>query len=175
MQELTRAIITTAAQAAGLPEGRVMNLSASDNLTIPRPRIELQWLPETYTRLPRKLGHLWPGADRKTRLLRRELYQVKLEVSANILAEDPAWLSAFSAALIAELPNGVNNAAGNWVLIAAQRGEWLNQPEKRVGLDAIKVFERAALVLIISFVWRITRDELQRMITDITLKHKTTK
>ena len=108
MQALSKAIITEAAQAAGLPEGRVMGLSASDNLTIPRPRIELQWLPETYTRLPRKLGHLWPCADRETRLLKRELYQVKMDVSANVLAEDAAWLSVFISAFVAALPKGAH-------------------------------------------------------------------
>ena len=175
MQEFTTAIIEAAARSAGLPEGRVMSLSKADNLTIPRPRIELQWLPETYTRLPRKLGHLWPDASKKTRLLKREIYRVKLDVSANILTEDAVWLSAFTAAFVAALPKGMNDERDNWVLITAQRGEWLNQPEKRVGLDVIKVFDKASQILIISFTWRITREEMQQMITDITLKHKATK
>ena len=148
-----------------------MPLSAADNITIPRPRIELQYLPETYTRTARKLGHIL-AATRETRQLKREVYLAKLEVSANILADGPAWLSAFVPALLLALPVGVNDAAGNWVKIVAQRAEWLNRPEKRVGLDAIKVFERDAAVLIINFNWRVTEEEMQRLITKLTLTPK---
>ena len=158
--------------AAGLPGERVISLSRGDSLTIPRPRIELQWLPETYTRTGRKLGHIKNDADKTRRTLKRELYQVKLDVSANILAETSLWIAAFERDFLAALPRSGNDTAGNWVKIRAARAEWANTPETRVGLDVIKVFEKAAKLLVISFMWRITEEEAQRLIPRINLDFK---
>ena len=64
-----------------------INLAKKDNLTIERPRIEVQFLPERYTRTGRKLA----VTRTKTELVRkRELYEVELTVNANILADDRA-------------------------------------------------------------------------------------
>lgn len=169
MQALTLSIIETAAQAAGLPKGRVLTASKMDNLTIPRPRLELQWLPETIARTGRKLGHV-RHAEPETRTLKRELYVVSLDVAALILAESPAWLSRFEAAFLAALPRGVNDAAGNWIQIRAARATWTNEPDTRVGLDVIKVFDKAEKLLVVTFTWRVSGDEMQDMITDVTMK-----
>ena len=56
MQTFATETITRTALAAGLPEGRIINLAKKDNLTIERPRIEIQFLPEKYTRTGRKLA-----------------------------------------------------------------------------------------------------------------------
>lgn len=168
MHAFTQRIITTAAEAAGLPEGRVITLSKGDNLTIPRPRIELQSLPETFIRTGRKLGHR-KHETRETRSLKRELYEVKLDVSANVLAETSAWLSAFERAFFAALPSGANDGQNNWVKIRAEKAAFSAPPEARVGLDAIKVFEKAAMLLMISFTWRIAAEQAQDMITDVNL------
>lgn len=168
MHAFSQQIITSAALAAGLPEGRVISLSKGDNLTMPRPRVELQWLPETYTRTGRKLGHRRHESP-ETRALKRELYTVKLDVSANVLAETPVWLSAFERDFIAALPRGVNDSRGNWIQVRAEKASFGNAPETRVGLDTIKVFDKAEKLLVVSFTWRITRDEQQKMITDVNL------
>ena len=84
-----------AALDAGLPEGRVIDMVKKDNLTLQRPRIELQFLPEKYTRTGRVLG------VRRTALQQertRELYEVVQTVNANVLADDRPWLEAFSLA-----------------------------------------------------------------------------
>ena len=46
MQTFVTETITRTALAAGLPEGRIIDLAKKDNLTIERPRIEVQFLPE---------------------------------------------------------------------------------------------------------------------------------
>lgn len=56
MQAFATETITRAALSAGLPEGRVMQAVAADNLTLKRPRVELRFLPEKYTRT----GASWP-------------------------------------------------------------------------------------------------------------------
>ena len=172
MRELTTQIITAAAMAAGLPEGRVLDLSKADNLTIPRPRIELQWLPETYTRTGRKLGRR-KGASKGKLVLRKELYTAKLQVSANVLVEDEAWLAAFSVAFVKAFPRGVNDAQGNWVTIRAEKAEWLNKPSPRIGLEKIQVFKKAAQLFVIGFTWRLTEETEQQLIERVTLAIKT--
>lgn len=75
----------------GCPEGRVIDMVKKDNLTLQRPRIELQFLPEKYTRTGRVLG------VRRTALQQertRELYEVVQTVNANVLADDRPWLEA---------------------------------------------------------------------------------
>ena len=89
MQAFATEVITRAALAAGLPEGRVIDMVKKDNLTIKRPRIELQFMPETLTRTGRTLNVCRQSTDQ---IRKRELYEVELTVNANILADDRAWL-----------------------------------------------------------------------------------
>ena len=102
MQTFATKVITQAAVAAGLPAENVIALVKKDNLTIQRPRIEIQFLPEKLTRTGRKLGVSrekvkGPDGEEKLRLVRkRELYVVEQAVNVNVLAEDPAWLERFS-------------------------------------------------------------------------------
>ena len=89
MQAFAREAVTRAALAAGLPEGRVIDMVKKDNLTIERPRLEVQFLPEKFTRTGRKLAAY---RTEKTHIRKRELYAVELTVNANVLADDRDWL-----------------------------------------------------------------------------------
>lgn len=164
-------IITRAALAAGLPEGRVIDMVKKDNLTIERPRLELQFMPEKYTRSGRTLGLSRDGAV-QTR--RRELYVVEQDVAANALADDGAWLESFSYAFIASLPRGKNDANGNWVKIRAQKATFSRPPDRRVGDRVIEVFTRANRLFLITFTWRVTREETENLIPsfDFNITHK---
>lgn len=166
MQAFATDIITRAALAAGLPEGRVMEQSAADNLTIPRPRLELQFLPERYTRTGRTLAY----RRTKTELVRkRELYVVELSAAANALAEDRAWLAAFCYDFAAALPAGANDSRGNWVKIRAEKATFSRPADKRVGDTIIAVFEKANQLFSLSFTWRITVEEAENLIPSFTL------
>lgn len=148
MQVFATDIITRAALAAGLPEGRVMDQSAADNLTIERPRIELQCLPERYSRSGRTLAY----RRTKTELVRkRELYVVDLSVAAHVLAEDRDWLAEFCYGFAAALPRGANDSRGNWVKIRADKATFSRPPDKRVGNAVIAVFERANQLFSLTF------------------------
>ena len=139
MQTFATGVITQAALDAGLPEGRVIDMVKKDNLTLQRPRIELQFLPEKYTRTGRVLG------VRRTALQQertRELYEVVQTVNANVLADDRPWLEAFSLAFAAALPRGGNDSRGNWVSVRAQQATFGRSPDKRVGHQVIEVFTR---------------------------------
>ena len=107
MRTFATDIITRAALAAGLPEGRVIDKTQKDNLTIKRPRMELQFMPERYTRSGRTLGL---SRDKIVQTRKRELYVVEQDVAANAMADDEAWLESFSYAFIAALPRGSTSA-----------------------------------------------------------------
>ena len=166
MQAFAREVITRAALAAGLPEGRVIDIVKKDNLTIKRPRVELQFLPERYTRTGRKLAVY---RTETTLIRKRELYEVELTVNANALADDRAWLEAFSAEFVANLPRGGNDSRGNWIRVRAQRATFGRSPDKRVGEKVIEVFTRVNRLFVLTFTGRITGEELAELIPSLTI------
>lgn len=169
MQAFATEVITRAALSAGLPEGRVMDIVKKDNLTIKRPRIELQFMPERYTRTGRKLA----VTRTKTDLIRkRELYEVELTVNANVLADDRAWLEAFSVAFVAALPRGGNDNRGNWVKVRVQEATFGRDPDRRVGEKVIEVFTRVNRLFVLTFTGRITGEEYDKLIRTIIINPK---
>ncbi len=169
MQAFATEVITRAALSAGLPEGRVMDIVKKDNLTIKRPRIELQFMPERYTRTGRKLA----VTRTKTDLIRkRELYEVELTVNVNVLADDRAWLEAFSVAFVAALPRGGNDSRGNWVKVRVQEATFGREPDRRVGEKVIEVFTRVNRLFVLTFTGRITGEEYDKLIRTIIINPK---
>ncbi len=172
MQTFATETITRTALAAGLPEGRIINLAKKDNLTIERPRIEIQFLPEKYTRTGRKLA----VTRTKTELVRkRELYEVELTVNANVLADDRAWLEAFCVDFVAGLPRGGNDSAGHWVKIRVPLATFGRAPDKRVGDEVIEVFTKVNRLFVLTFTGRITEEETEEMIPSVTINKPTFK
>ena len=175
MQAFATEVITRAALAAGLPEGRVMAAVKKDNLIIDRPRVEMQFLPEKYTRTGRKLGvsrEKVKGVDGTEKLMlvrKRELYVVELPVNVNVLSEDREWLERFSYAFVAALPRGGNDSRGNWVKVLAQKAAFYRPPDKRVGDEVIEVFSRVNRLYTLTFTGRITAEETEELITSHTI------
>lgn len=166
MQAFATETITRAALAAGLPEGRVIDVVKKDNLTLERPRVELQFLPERYTRTGRKLSL----AHSKTEQIRkRELYEVELTVNVNALADDRAWLEAFSLDFVANLPRGGNDSRGNWIKVRAREATFSRAPDKRVGNAVIEVFTRLNRLFVLAFTGRITGEEREALIPSFAL------
>lgn len=168
MQTFATEIITRAMLAAGLPEGRIINLSKKDNLTIRRPRVEIQFLPERLTRIGRKLAVTRTKAELVRKL---ELYEVDLTVNANILAEDPAWLERFSYDFAAALPSGGDDSRGNWVKIRVQKATFGRAPDKRVGDKVIKVFTKINRLFVLTFTGRIAGEEAEMLIPSFTINN----
>ncbi len=170
MQDFATDIITRAAQQAGLSPDRVIAQVKKDNLTLNRPRLELQFLPESYTRSGRTLAY----ERTKTELVRkRELYTVRLSVGANVLAEDRAWLSAFCYGFVAALPAGANDSRGNWVQVRAEKATFGKPPDKRVGEAVIEVFSKVNQLFDLTFIWRVTEERVQALIPTFTIKTST--
>ena len=163
MRTLAMEIVTAAAKAAGLSEDRVMDASASDNLTIPRPRVEVAFLPDSYTRTGRKLAVTRRKAT-YTQTTKKELYEVRFDMTAHVLAEDGAWLEGFEHAFVAAFPRGVNDERGNWVRIRIAEATFKTEPTKRVGTQAIKVFSKVDTLFLITLTGRVTQAAEQNMI-----------
>lgn len=166
MRELVFTVITAAAEAAGLPAGRVLDVSRSDNITIPRPRLEVQMLAATYTRTGRKLAATRQGG---TLTRKRELYQVRQMVSVNALAENPLWLEGFSFDFARLLPRGVNDARGNHVRVALAEAQTGRESAPRVGLKSIEPMPKRSKLFQLTFTGRVTEEELARLITTINI------
>ena len=166
MQAFATETITRAALSAGLPEGRVMQAVAADNLTLKRPRVELRFLPEKYTRTGRKLAVKRTETEQ---IRKRELYEVELTVEARVEADDEAWLESFSRAFIVNLPRGGKEALGNWVRVRVQKGTFWRAPDQRLGEGVIKVFTRVNRVFALTFTGRITREEREALIPSHTI------
>ena len=166
MRDLLKTIVTEAAVKAGLPEGRVYGLADSDNLTLPRPRLEIQYLPNSYRRTGRKLAVTRQNGIQTTK---KELYEVTLELTANVLADKPAWLAAFEHDFVAAFPRGVNDARGNWVQVRVEQATFTTPPEKRVGPKEIKVFTKVNTLFALRFTARITEEEEIRLMQVINI------
>lgn len=166
MREQAIQIITDAAYAAGLPEGRVIRLVKKDNITLERPRIEIQFLPETYKRTGRKLGITRTKTDTRRK---RELYEVTLQVLANVLAESESWLETFAYNFVARLPKGFNDKNENWVKVRVQKATFGRPPDVRVADDVIEVFKKANELFAITFTWRITMEEVETLIPTFSI------
>jgi hypothetical protein len=168
MQDLILGKVQEAAELLGLDRGRVMTQSLKDNITLPRPRIELQFLPETYQRTGRLLGGKHTGPAEMA--VRKELYQVSLPIAAQILADDPEWLKEFCYRLAAALPRGFNDAAGNYVKLVSAQGAWENQAVRRVGSAVIEPIVKRGYLLHLTATWRITAEELVNLVHKVDFK-----
>lgn len=166
MRNLARETIKSAAASAGLDPAKVYELVAADNLTIERPYMTVQFLPETYKRIGRKLA-LTRNGPLEAR--KRELYEVELSVAANVLTEDEAWLSDFAYDFVAALPRGLNDKRGNWVRIRAQKAQFSKPPDKRIATDVIEVFVKRDQLFELTFTGRITAEEYEVFIPGIKL------
>ncbi|MDE5831727.1 MAG: translation initiation factor 2 [Desulfovibrio sp.] len=159
--------ISYAANKAGLPDDKIIDIVKKDNLTIARPRIELQFLPEKLTRTGRKLAiDINEGIQSR----KRELYQVEQDVAANVLAEDENWLEDFCYAFLAELPRGIDDKRGNFVKITGHKATFARPRDTRVGESVIKVFNKVNELILVTFLWRITAIEVEELIRSHNLQ-----
>ncbi|MFI3271827.1 MAG: translation initiation factor 2 [Pseudomonadota bacterium] len=166
MQECITQSISRAAYQAGLPDGRLIPQTAADNITLARPRLELQFLPATYTESGRAISLRRTKVDE---LPKREAYIVTQNVVATVFAEHDAWLSAFAYDFIKALPRGFNDSRGNYVTVKAEEATFTRPPDKRVGNSVIKVFNKVETLFTIAYTSRITRDEAVGLIPSVEI------
>jgi hypothetical protein len=192
MRTLAMQIISNAALAAGLPEGRITDVSAADNLTLVRPRIEVDFLPDSLTRTGRKLAITRAAAVQTTK---KELYELRFDLTAHVYAPDEAWLAQartegvpggealrfasaaawleeFENSFVAAFPRGVNDQRGNWIKIRVNQATFKKEPTQRVGTSEITVFTKIDTLFLLTLTGRVTREDAQALLTTFQIVPK---
>lgn len=172
MRTLAFELVRTAAAAAGVPPEMVFDVSASDNLTLARPRVEVAFLPDSYTRTGRLLSarrHREEQGGPMTLTVKKELYEARFDLTAQVYADNGAWLEAFEYAFVQALPAGLNDGRGNWARVRVAEGTFTGEPTKRVGTNAIKVFTKVTTLFLITLTGRVTEEAEQGMIEIINI------
>jgi hypothetical protein len=151
---------------------------------LPRPRIEVDFLPDSYTRTGRKLI---VSRAKGVQTIKKELYEIRFDLTAHVYAGtgssfgsssgealggvsgdsagDAAWLESFENAFVAALPRGVNDQRGNWIQIRVNQATFKTGPTKRVGTKDIKVFLKIDTMFLITLTGRVTTEEEQALLT----------
>lgn len=173
MHSLAFSTISQAAQNAGLPESSIFAGVAQDNITLPRPRCEISFLPEEYSRTGKKLAIQRAVPEQAQQKLIRELYTVNLDAQARLFATDAHWIEGFGFAFVAALANGERGTHapdGSWVEVRVRSASLEAPRGQRIGDKQIQVLPRLEKLYVIRFTWRITHAEYQGMLTDIRIQ-----
>ncbi len=125
MRSLAESIITTAAVAAGVPEANVMDEPDKQRSAIlPKPRLEIGWLPEELVRDRRRLARLPRPADKAADTecrMRWVVYRRTLRGRLTLRTEDGDSLETMSRAFLLALPKQVADEDNNLVTITAAK------------------------------------------------------
>jgi hypothetical protein len=155
MKTFVEGVIRQAAAQTGIEK---VVLHTASNLTLPKPRLEFEFLPETYIPTGRKIAKR--KADGK-QIMVNERYEVDTPAMLYIIDNDDARIEHLSRKLVLSFPRGVADTYNNWVRIRAALAEWTGFKAPTVGLDAKRIeplIERSYSVKV-SFLWRLTYEE----------------
>jgi hypothetical protein len=101
--------------------------------------------------------------------VKRELYEVRFDLTAQVFADSEAWLEAFERAFVKAFPRGLNDAHGNWVRVRIAEATFSKEPTKRTGAEEIRVFTRADTLFLITLTGRVTEEAEQGLIENINI------
>lgn len=163
MRAFAKTIITEAAVRAGLPGTAVMDRPDKETVLLPARRLQLEYLSQTFARKPRRVSRsasiIHPGTHRT---LRSQVYETTLTVRAEVKSDDEAWMEAFVADLLMELPYKTANAAGDLVRVTVVRSV-----RGGFGTRTVEVFTRRSNALHIAFSGRMCRDAEVPLIKEV--------
>lgn len=124
MRSFAESIILQAAEAAGLPAASVLAEPDKQSILLPKPRLEIAWLPEELVRAPRRLARLarpaTPAADTDCRM-RWVVYAVTLRGRLTLRTEDGDSLDALVRGVLLALPGRTADPDGNLVTVTASK------------------------------------------------------
>jgi hypothetical protein len=159
------AIITSAAQAAGMDPDRVKDKAVMAEAMQAVPRLELTYLPERLDKGYRR----FPGApvpdQPSRRRTRAKTYARTLTVVATAVDEDEARLEAFGKAFLAALPRKTADAGNNLVTVSATAADWGGFGQDKL----VEVFKRRSLAFHVAVTGMVTVDTDEDMITDVAI------
>lgn len=162
MRAFIESVVRDAAGAAGIET--VMLKAASSNITMPKPRVEIEFLQDTFISTGRVIGKRKMNG---TEVRVHERYEVDSPVMLHLTDNDDSRVQQLSAGLVLAFPKGVADANNNWVRIKASSAEWRVKNAPVVGIKRIEpLIERLRLIRV-SFTWRLTFEQAVPYITDI--------
>ena len=169
MRSLARQIITTAAITAGIVETSVMDKPDKQNLLLPTPRMELEYMPEDYKRTFQKIAKFDdPPADPEDpathRVIRSRIYRNTLTVRAEVRCDDEDWLETFVKAFILAMPHKTADSGNNLVTIQTTRAV-----RAGFGYKMVEVFKKRSNTLHITFTGMLCRDDQLPLIRDVNI------
>lgn len=168
MMTLARRIITETAVKAGIPESNIIDI-APDSITLPKPRLDIQFLPETAIKTGRKLAET-RNADGVNNIL--SLYEVRLSVACNIYTSTVDELEKLSGAFIKALPRKFADAENNIVKLWFASGQWKATGGTQIGLKKIEPIKTRSRLIRIDFIYHVTTDRLTPYLKDFEFKHE---
>lgn len=166
VRSLAEQIIREAAVAAGLPAERVDRKPEKEDKLAPSPRLEIEFLPEGLARDHDKIAR-FPSVTRPGthETIRERIYSRRLEVRAEVHAEDEEWLEAFVPAFLLALPARTADADNNLVRVEAFRATLGGFDKKRV-----EVFRKRMAALHIRISGMLCRDEELPLVRELNIK-----
>jgi len=166
MRSLAEQIIRDAAVAAGLPAERVGRKPEREDKLAKSPRLETEFLPEGLERDFGKVARFpAPSQEETHETIRARIYTRRLDVRAEVIAEDEEWLADFVPAFLLALPARTADADNNLVRVEAYRATLGGFNRKTV-----EVFRRRAAALHLRFSGMLCRDETLPLIREINIK-----
>lgn len=164
MRAIAKQIISAAAIDAGMPAEKIMDKPDRQTAILPMPRLEIEMMPQTIDRRPRRFARL-PGEEPTHITHRWRTHVLSLQVRAEIRADDPEWIEQFFKDFITALPGKAADSAGNLVEIKPNRAE-------RGGFESkqVEVFVKRSIPVWITFEGGVYRDKQVPLITDVTFK-----
>lgn len=163
---LARQIIESAAVTAGMPSSSVMDKPAKQNITLPVPRLELDYMPETLERSFQRIVKFNSVTDPTIyRTIRSRLYKRTLTVRAEVRSDDEAWMEAFAVDFIIALPGKTADENNNLVSIKAAQAV-----RGGFGSRMVEVFVKRSNAIHVIFTGMICRDDDLPFIRDVNVE-----
>lgn len=166
MIEFARQVIKTGAIKAGIPEKNIIDLAA-DSITLPKPRLDIQFLPEVFRKTGRTLAINKSDAGFEKIL---SVYEVRLGVACNIYTATTQELEKITNAFIKALPRKFANAENNIVKLWVASGQWKIVGGTQVGLTKIEPIKSRSRLIRVDFVYHVTEDRLTPYMKEFNLK-----
>ncbi|MFH2064983.1 MAG: hypothetical protein ABIK15_07290 [Pseudomonadota bacterium] len=175
MRAFARQIITAAAVTAGMDADSIMDKPDKQNLLLPTPRMELEYMPEDYKRTFRKIVKFNdpppapedpedPEEPVTQRVIRSRIYENTLTVRAEVRTDDEAWLEAFVKDFILDMPHKTADSDNNLVTIKTVRAV-----RGGFGSKLVEVFKKRSNAIHITFTGMLCRDDLIPLIRDVNI------
>lgn len=170
MRSLAKQIISDAAVSAGMAAESIIDKPAKQNILLPMPRVELEYMPENLDRSFKRINKFASFENPAThRTVRARIYKRELTVRVTIRADDEAWLAQFSNDFIVALPKKTSDSSNNLVTVTASKAV-------RGGFEykMVEAFVKRSNTIHVVFAGMSSKDEDIPLILDVNVEDSVT-